>query len=434
MLSRCIYPLAALSLICFSVHAEDIAYDEQGLVEDFEEDVIETPAPKKLKPQYAGARRAPPKATTAEKKTTRPPKNKWFSSKTHPKLEKKKIAHVEEETLLAEEPPYYSRSGRRVEEIAAAEAPTLTEGERYPQAGFQAPHGHVFLTGEWLFWTTRQGGMEYATARASTSPGVFTHAVSRKVNFDYQSGFRVGLGVHLPQDRWDIYANYTDFRPDHSSNTEGSVFPLLLYQGQFSTSNVTDASAEWHIAFQNLEVEIGRAYYIGKSLSFRPHIGFKGAWIDQRAHFEYQGGDVPAGGKYHVKTKNDFKGAGPRIGLESEWHLGCGFSLFGNMAAALILGQFNLKQDQKQQGIDVIEMHTVLNLAAPTVQLVAGLEWDRNFYHDRCHFGIGAGFEAQYWWRQNQMERFTDSTQPIYVRTSEDLSLYGLTLRARVDF
>jgi hypothetical protein len=68
------------------------------------------------------------------------------------------------------------------------------------------------------------------------------------------------------------------------------------------------------------------------------------------------------------------------------------------------------------------------------VQIVAGLAWDRNFNRERWHFGLSAGFEAQYWWGQNQTEQFTDADFPIYIREKGDLAFYGLTLRARVDF
>ena len=397
---------------------------------------------KKLKPHYAGVRKPQPKSVTTEKKKSSKIKNKWFSSKTHPKVEKKEI--VEEEIVMTSaelqaERPFYIRkaaltaenssdttsmkSGQSVYASNNTQPHRSEEGQIYPKAGFQAPAGHFYLTAEYLLWRTRQEGMEFATAK--------------RVNFEFDSGFRVGLGVHSPCDGWDVYVNYTNFNPTQSNNAHGSFYPLFLYQGPNATkiSSVSNAHAHWKMGFQNLDVEIGRAYYIAKTLTFRPFIGLKGAWIDQHANIHYQGGVIPAGQTFRTHFKNDFKGAGPLIGIESNWLLGAGFSFFGNLAAALVVGHFDNEQQQHQlNGAEVVHLDTAFNLVSPTVQMIAGLAWDRNFNRDQCHFGLSAGFETQYWWSQNQIEQFTDDDLPINVRVQGGLAFYGLTLRARFDF
>ena len=384
------------------------------------------PLPKRMKPHFAGVKRPQPKVKTPEeekKKSTRV-KNKWFSSKTHPKV-KERVEEEKAPVQLVDDRPHFIKTNHAAQGPFIAQKkpsdtplePEKEEGHLYPEAGFQAPSAHVYLTGEWLYWQTRQEGMEFATAK--------------KVDFDFQSGFRAGLGVHLPRDHWDIYVNYTRFTPDASHHTNGSFYPLFL----FNASNVTEADAHWKIKFQSLDVEIGRAYYIAESLAFRPFMGLKGAWIDQHAHIDYQGGFVAQGQTYHTQFENDFKGAGPLIGIESNWHLGAGFSLFGDLAAALVVGHFDNKQKQRQfNNAEIVDLNTAFNLVSPTLQMVAGLAWDRNFSHERCHVGLSAGFETQYWWSQNQTEQFTDTARPVYIREKGDLAFYGLTLRGRVDF
>ncbi len=422
---------------------------------------------KRLKAHFAGSKRPPQnvpgyKPVPRVRKSTHV-KNEWVTSKTHPKAPKeeevkstdKVIASLQKATAFGEgkalstprrPSQIFSKEGLLAQAGSDADMPmhsekkpvedkASVEEKEYPQTGFIARDGHVYLTGEWLYWRTRQGGMEYAVERSSTTPGVFTDAVSQKLNFEWQSGFRVGLGVHLPRDGWDVYVNYTDFRPEHSSRASGSVFPMLIYQGQFPVANVTEAHAHWQIEFQTLDMEIGRSYYIARTLTFRPNIGVRGAWIDQHAHFHYKGGDIPDGQEYKVSEKNDYKGVGIRAGINTNWQFGGGFSLNGDVFAALIVGHFAMSQDQKQlDDVKVIDLDSNLKLLSPTAQLFLGLSWDRNFYRDRCHFGLTFGFESQYWWRQNQMERFTDSSLPIYVRTDDDLAFYGINLKARIDF
>jgi hypothetical protein len=429
MTSKFFASLTVFSLAFLSAEEplfEEIVVEDSTLAS---EEKQEEEKPKKLKPQYAGARRT---QNNAKKKE---PKNKWFSSKTHPK-DKKETAQTTKEVPaeLPADRPHYTKLSNPIKnsrsmpiELATESPPirqTRTEPQvcYYPPAGFQAPRGHVYVTGEWLYWRTRQEGMEFATARS--------------VAFDFQSGFRVGLGVHMPYDFWDVYVNYTRFVPDGSKSAHGSFYPLFLFQGAgIQGPAVAEADAHWKIQFQNADVEIGRAFYLAKTLVFRPFFGLKGAWIDQHARIHYEGGFIPTGQTFSTHFKNDFKGAGPLIGIESNWLIGAGFSLLGNLATSLVIGHFDMTQEQYQlDTAKVVDLNSDFNLVSPTFQVVAGFAWDRNFHRDQCHFGLSAGFEAQYWWAQNQTEQFTDKDFPTYLRQNGDLAFYGLTLRARIDF
>src|SRR5580700_10240587 len=241
-----------------------------------------TSSHKKLKPHYAGARR-PAKNSEGEKKNGSRTKNKWFLSKTHPKTGKKEAAQVKEDADLAAElppdHPYYIKTSHtatspniialdltRQPPRAQVHAEQTVKSCDYPRSGFQAPNGHFFFTGEWIYWRTRQEGMEFATAK--------------KVHFDFESGFRVGLGVHLPDDHWFIDLDYTRLTPESSEGADGSFYPLFLFGGAgISGSTVSKAHAHWKIAFQNLDVAIGRAFYIAKTVVLQPFFGLKGAWI-----------------------------------------------------------------------------------------------------------------------------------------------------------
>jgi hypothetical protein len=396
--------------------------------------------PKKTKPHFAGVRRPAPKVVSEKKKSSKI-KNQWFSSKTHPKVEKKEVVKEEEVETIDELPadgPFYIRNTGFINENNPFSKPVIGQSpsanrsvqqqtnptpQTYPQTGFQAPRGHIYLTADYLLWRTRQEGMEFAT--------------NKKLNFEFGSGFRAGFGVHLPEDGWDLYADYTHFYPESSRHSSGSFYPLFLFQGAGAPQgpSVSKAEAHWNIKFQDVDLEIGRAYYIAKTLTFRPFIGLKGAWIEQHAKFHYEGGFIPAGQIFRTHFQNDFKGAGPLIGIDSNWQLGAGFSLFGDLSSALVVGHFDNKQKQYQlNGAEVVDLKNGFNLVSATLQMIAGVAWDINFNRDQCHFGLSAGFETQYWWSQNQTELFTDKDFPIYTRQKGGLAFYGLTARIRFDF
>lgn len=395
------------------------------------EDTQKPPAQKRQKGHYAGARR-PPVTPPQERKTSGKVKNPWFSSRTQPKTGKKEVVK-DAPAESPEDRPFYTKKnperssllfaqGNRAD-ASTGQSQNAVEVNPYPRTGFQAPEGHIYLTGEWLYWRTRQEGMEFAT--------------SRQLHFDYQSGFRLGAGGHLPSfDGWCIYVNYTRFTPDASRGAHGSFYPLFMYVGAgVRGSAVTEAHAHWSIEFQTADIEFCRPYYLSKTLVFSPFFGLRGAWIKQHAHFHYKGGFIRHGNTFKTRFKNDFKGAGPLLGTELNWQLGQGFSLFGDIAAALIVGQFDNAQHQYQlHQREVVHLDTDFNLVSPTLQMVAGVAWDWNYNRDRGHLGFSAGFESQYWWKQNQTEQFTDDSLPTYVRQRGDLAFYGLTFRGRLDF
>ncbi len=427
--------LAALSLsfstLLFAEEGQSEIQDQKTLA--LESSPSKEPVQKKRKPHFAGVKRQTPSNKDLKKKSSKV-KNEWVSSKTHPKKAKKQVADKEQQlSELPEDRPYFRRTDNAL--LASAvplsnassplppPQPPQSEGGKYPRTGFQAPRGHVYLTGDWLYWRVRQEGMEFAT--------------SEQIHFDFQSGFRLGIGAHLSSfDGWCIFAEYTRLSPEGSRSVQDVLYPLFLFQGAGSSGNaVTQAAGHWKVGFQSVDIQFGKAYYLTKTLVFSPFFGLKGAWIDQHAHFDYQGGYVLAGQTYRTHFTNDFKGAGPLMGTEMNWQLGAGFSFFGDLAAALLFGQFNNSQRQYQQGgVEVVYLDDNFNLASPFLSMLAGLAWDRNFHRDECHLGLSAGFEAQYFWGQNQTEQFTADTRPTYVRQKGDLAFYGLTLKARLDF
>lgn len=379
------------------------------------------PAPIKKTPHFAGARRS----AVEKKKSPHPSKAKrakspWFSSKTYPKVDKKEVVEADVEEL-SEEAPYFIRTSAFLADSDDDKLPLYAARDEYPKTGVNARNGHLFVVGEWLFWQTREQGTEFATITP--------------VAFDYTCGFRAGLGVHLPHaDGWDIYGEYTDVRPSASTHRHQRSYPLFAFQGAGLSGNFVDtAKAHWDVTFQSVDLTFSRAYYLSPSWSVHPFLGMKGAWIDQSVAVTYTGGYIPLGGSIVTDLRNDFKGAGPLLGVDATWHWGQGFGLKGKVATALVMGYFENHQKQVQLSEVVLDYKKGHNLTSPTLQMALALSWDYTWNREMCHFGIDVGFESQYWWSQNQTELF-GSQFPSYQRQNGDLSLYGPSARARFDF
>lgn len=307
-----------------------------------------------------------------------------------------------------------------------------------------------FIIGDILYWQTRVGGTEFAYSDKHSNAILPISGRTKDMEFDWDWGLRVGLGYHFAHDRWDVSAQYTWFETNGSdSSRAGTNSSLVPLKGSSSITNLpgtprptflycTSAKSQYQFDFDAVDLELGRAYFISGRLSFRPHWGLKTAWINQEQIVRYTGGEPDAnmseaglqGNTVHIDDNCDFWGMGPRVGFDTKWHIGNGFSIFGNLATALLFGYFDVKHEEDYSAYlsNRIDIHANRHAFSPTVQFMLGLRYDTYVYHQKQHLGIGLGFEAQYWWRQNQMLKIDDSASLQYERYSEDMSLHGLTV------
>ena len=225
-----------------------------------------------------------------------------------------------------------------------------------------------------------------------------------------------------------------------------------------ATRTASYARSQIDITYHNLDLELGRAYYVSEALSFRPHWGVRTSWLDIESRVRYNGTPSCAGtssgvgrgcADLNVNSDSDFWGIGPRAGMNSKWYLGSGISIFGNIAGGLLFGFFDVDHhesdaydssndsnplaigDPAKQYVDLeADRHALI----PTVQLFAGLRYDTYVNQNKQHIGVGLGYEINYWWRIDQSLKFNDTATTNYNRKSEDLAFYGITFNVRLDF
>lgn len=314
-----------------------------------------------------------------------------------------------------------------------------------------------FFTFDVLYWHAKAGGTEFAYSDQDPFAQLPISGRTKDIDFDWDWGLRFGLGYNFEHDGWDLRAQYTWFDTSGSDSTRAgsnsSIIPLrgssTIVQTAANSGNqflyCASAKSQYDFDYSAIDLELGRAYFISGKLSFRPHWGLKTAWFDQEQIARYTGGTVDAnnpndlgleGNTVHVKDDCDFWGLGPRVGLDSKWHLGYGFSIFGNVAGALLFGHFDVEHKERFSAFsdNRIKLSANRHAFSPTAQMQLGLRYDKYIHDNTQHIGVGLGFEAQYWWRQNQMLKIDDAQVLKYERYSEDVSMHGLTLDIRWDF
>jgi len=324
-----------------------------------------------------------------------------------------------------------------------------------------------FFTADVLYWHAKVGGTEFAYSDNDPAGAFPVKGRTKDIDFDWDWGLRFGLGYNFDHDGWDVRLQYAWFDSNGSDSTRAglnsTVIPLRGSSTIVATSvaavgtiydaflYASSAKSQYDFDYQAIDLELGRAYYISGKLSFRPHWGLKTAWIDQEQITRYTGGVATPNGQgpnnqgdnlglgvntVHIKDDCDFWGLGPRVGVDSKWYLGNGFSLFGNVAGALLFGYFDVDHKERFSAVtdNRIKLNANRHAFSPTVQMQLGLRFDKYIHNNKQHLGIGLGFEANYWWRQNQMIKIDDAAVLKYERYSDDVSMHGLTLDFKWDF
>jgi hypothetical protein len=192
-------------------------------------------------------------------------------------------------------------------------------------------------------------------------------------------------------------------------------------------------------------MEFGRTFGLGRHLIFRPHLGLRGAIIDQDFDIIYKNlleirGRTPFP-KAKIDLDNDFWGIGLRGGIKSRWMFSRDWGVFGNFAGSLLWGKLENKTKQNQIGGDGIwinekhDRHTVKG----NIDIALGIAWDYYFstkcHQDRYHLGLTLAWEQLIWFHQNEIDYFPGHLITTHsFKQHGNLGLSGVTLGARFDF
>jgi len=305
---------------------------------------------------------------------------------------------------------------------------------------------NMYFNAELLYWTAENNGWFGFSQSEGSEPGDPTYSLTR--DFDYGPGVRLGVGFKTCYD-WDIYIGWTYF--DHTSKDSRTgdlsqlTTPMRFERGK----------EEYKVKYNILDLELGRAFHAGSTLTFKPHIGLRGGWLHQSGYTEGDGLiSKPTTGNWpnlSTPVVNEFYEKpwllGLRAGFDTNLYFGkSGISVYGSLAGALVYAKTKLNYQQK---LFVIDQGEVLPLVNQTInelndifsnlQLALGLAWaDFLTQEENVALNIHAGWEANYWWDQ-----YTSPALAFLRPDGDEFGIYfipqpiimqGLVVGARLDF
>ncbi len=247
--------------------------------------------------------------------------------------------------------------------------------------------GKTSISADFLYWKVHQGGFA-----CGCLPDEIDNVINEKgkvlsqfrgnrkdPHFKWNAGFRIGTAYEFINQRWDIAAYWTHFHTHIHDQHQYNHF-------------------SWKLDYEVIDVLIGRKFCL-ESFIIRPFIGIRAAQIEQKVqsisrvtYTTFISSDnlmLPALTDFLLTKENDkekFRGIGPLIGIEADWNLGCGFSLYACASISSLYGHFNLSfkgSNTFLNGTKTSDKNAHLHSCQLSTDALLGMRWQHYFCNNR---------------------------------------------------
>ena len=297
-----------------------------------------------------------------------------------------------------------------------------------------------------LAFQAKQDGMEFAIEDTNgyDNPPLTRGNVQGFSNdhsdWAYNPGVRVGMGFFIDHDAGNLDFNWTwlniaNYKHANATTSDGDEIPLwILGSGTPAEQFGSRTSAVWDATYDTIDASIGKPYHVSRHLILNPHFGARFAWIDQHFSVDYGGTGSATRTIHH--GDNDFWGIGARCGIDSDWIVGKGWCLFGNIAASMLFGKFQIEQSVKLPGsTDGYDLEYDYYQNTPNLEMAIGVGWGRFFDKNKYHVGLRAAYEFHEWFDQLNLRKFYSGNETYAndVVSRGNLTLNGFSLKLQID-
>ncbi|HEY2811534.1 MAG TPA: Lpg1974 family pore-forming outer membrane protein [Rhabdochlamydiaceae bacterium] len=299
----------------------------------------------------------------------------------------------------------------------------ISEGSFSPAEG-------AYVEGDVLYWKASEQGLSYAVKTGDGDFSVKTRL--KEPDFEWDFGFKLGLGYRFARDNWDILLRLTHFNTHADSLPHASkdsvLYPIWIAP-QERTPAVADAiKMHWRLHLAFIDSLFGKQFSPYPRLCIYPQIGLKFAMARQKFHLEYSGEMQES-----VRMKNKFQGIGPCGSLGIRWPFLSHFSLAALGELSVLWGRFYIHEDESRvpANVRVAGVRDAFLRFVPIAEGSLALIWQKLWQKSQRSLALHVAWDVVLLFRQKQLKRF--SNQQI-LETPSNLEMRGWEWGARFDF
>lgn len=255
--------------------------------------------------------------------------------------------------------------------------------------------GAGFISADLLYWRAYQGGLADCVTTEIVERIKDGHVFSefkgkeKDLHYRWRPGFRIGVGYLSPDYGWDVAAYWTSL---HSRA-----------EGDHSHSQ----RLHWKLNFEVVDLLVGYDFDINPCLTVRPFCGLRGAYIDQSIRRTSES-DKCLSEHDKERRKQKFYGIGPLLGIGAELGLKCGFSLYADVAASVLYGNYNLnfrKFDKFKGNVNLCRIKGHQHECEAVVDAGFGISWQKDFCNDTS-LVLSLGVEHHCYFNHNRLGKY----------------------------
>lgn len=332
------------------------------------------------------------------------------------------------------------------------------------QPGYNSPAAikidrswNMFVTGSWIYWYAGEGGLDLATTmnfranEANTVIPITSGSKTVSQNFEYKSGYKVGLGSTFGKDDWILRLDLTNLHqqtntsasaPNLGTSTGALLVSNWFYQtsGQSQSPAFGHLNSKWDLKLDWLDLTLSRPFYQAPRATISPFASLRASWIKQSLTLRGENGlnVTPPQSATHSYNHSHSWGIGPRLGMEGHFLLGAGFRIQGDVGASVLYTRYTTlshKEDPIVTNGPSVSFHTdPLGTIRPIIEANLGAGWGWYFAKNNAHLDLSATYDFNYLWSQNMMRAFNDWTFIGSGGSANDLYLHGVTITTTFHF
>jgi hypothetical protein len=245
------------------------------------------------------------------------------------------------------------------------------------------------------------------------------HVTYNTMDFEFDPGFRIGVGYD--GEEWDAQFYYTKYYTRKNSSAFGNLTSAFLAGKIIQPPNTVfyfqSGQVDFAINYNMFDFDLGKRFDITDSIMLRPLVGITGGWIDQTIDNAFQGEFIIT-----ENMKNNFTGAGPKMGVEGnitflqrDNYL---LNFFAEFSTSFLWGNWDIEDVLHKNNLNTIYVDLGnRHFGSLLFHGLVGVDFE---YKD---LAVKLGYEINDWFDQFQI--FDDATGAH----NNDLILQGATLR-----